>query len=135
MAGTVTSDEMLVLERMFRIDYPETMRDIARCAYQAMMADSRNAVPNPRRFSRLAALSIKIANRISEDMGGGNLYINKSVSMQLSDRNWEMYRKFNGHNYRDLARLYKLTEVQVRNIINACAEHEYRTRQLALPEC
>lgn len=135
MAHTVTSDEIMVLEKMFRVDYPETMRDIARCAFQVLMGEHRNSVPNPRRFSRLAALAIKIANRISEDMGGGNLYIHKAVSMQISDRNWEMYRKFNGHNYRDLARLYKLTEVQVRNIINACAEHEYRTRQLALPEC
>lgn len=135
MWHTVTSDEIMVLEKSFRMDYPETMRDIARCAYQTLMGEHRNSVPNPRRHARLAVLSIKIANRISEDMGGGNLYINKSVSMQLSDRNWEMYSKFNGHNYRDLARLYKLTEVQVRNIINACAEHEYRTRQLALPDC
>lgn len=132
MAKSVTSDEMLVLEKMFRIDYPETMRDIARCAYQTLMGEHRNSVPNPRRYARLAALAIKVANRVSEDMGGGNLYIHKSVTMQLNDRNWEMYRKFNGHNHRSLARSYKLTEVQVRNILNACAEHEYRTRQLSI---
>lgn len=132
MAQSVTAEEMLVLEQMFRIDYPETMRDIARCAYQTLMSESRNSVPNPRRFARLASLAIKVANRISEDMGGGNLYIHKAVAMQISDRNWEMYRKFNGHNHRNLARAYKLTEVQVRNIINACAEHEYRTRQLSI---
>lgn len=50
--------------------------------------------------------------------GGQNLYIPKRESLERDGRNREIKARFNGGNYRDLATLFRLSERQVRKIIN-----------------
>lgn len=50
--------------------------------------------------------------------GGSNIYIAKSDKITNLKRDAEIYRRFNGDNYYQLAREYNLSERAVRDIIN-----------------
>ena len=50
--------------------------------------------------------------------GGQNLYIPKLDSLEREGRDREIRARFNGANYRALARQFRLSERQIRKIIN-----------------
>lgn len=50
--------------------------------------------------------------------GGQNLYIPKRESLEREGRDREIRARFDGGNYRDLAAQFRLSERQVRKIIN-----------------
>ena len=50
--------------------------------------------------------------------GGQNLYIPKRESLERAARDREIRTRFNGGNYRSLAAQYRLSERQIRKIIN-----------------
>ncbi|MDE6798326.1 MAG: DNA-binding protein [Ruminococcus sp.] len=50
--------------------------------------------------------------------GGSSIYINKTDTITRSGRNAEIQQKFNGSNYRELAKEYGLSEPSVRRIVN-----------------
>ncbi len=56
--------------------------------------------------------------RLVTNYGGSQIYINKSDTVTRPDRNEEIRRKFNGANYRQLAREYGLSEPSIRKIVN-----------------
>lgn len=50
--------------------------------------------------------------------GGQNLYIPKRESLEREGRDRDIRARFDGGNYRDLARQYRLSERQIRKIVN-----------------
>ena len=50
--------------------------------------------------------------------GGSHIYINKADTLTRENRNSEIKEKFNGSNYRELAREYNLSEITIRNIVD-----------------
>jgi len=50
--------------------------------------------------------------------GGQNLYIPKRESLEREGRDRDIRARFDGGNYRDLARQYRLSERQIRKIIS-----------------
>ena len=50
--------------------------------------------------------------------GGQNLYIPKRESLEREGRDRDIRSRFDGGNYRALARQYRLSERQIRKIIN-----------------
>lgn len=50
--------------------------------------------------------------------GGQNLYIPKRESLEREGRDRDIRARFNGGNYRDLARQYRLSERQIRKIVS-----------------
>lgn len=50
--------------------------------------------------------------------GGQNLYVPKRESMERERRDREIRSRFNGGNYRALAAQFRLSERQIRKIIN-----------------
>ena len=50
--------------------------------------------------------------------GGSSIYINKTDTITRSGRNAEIQQKFNGSNYRELAKEYGLSEPSIRRIVN-----------------
>ena len=50
---------------------------------------------------------------------GCRIYIRKPERLAKPDRDAEIYRKFNGNNYRELAREFQLSESAVRKILNS----------------
>ena len=50
--------------------------------------------------------------------GGSSIYINKTDTITRFGRNTEIQQKFNGSNYRELAKEYGLSESGIRKIVN-----------------
>ena len=66
--------------------------------------------------------------RLSSVIGGGQVYWPKAVAYHLSPRNAQMCAEFRG-DYKVLARKYKLTETQVRNIVDGWQDERFMARQ------
>lgn len=64
------------------------------------------------------SLGLKAYLTLSVLCGGQNLYIPKREALERAARNREIQSQFNGSNYRALAIQYRLSERQIRKIIN-----------------
>lgn len=63
-------------------------------------------------------IGIEAYRKLVEHYGGSSIYINKYDTITRPERNDEIRRKFNGSNYRELAKEYGLSETGIRKIIN-----------------
>ena len=63
-------------------------------------------------------IGLEAYRKLVEHFGGSSIYINKIDTVIRSERNNEICRKFNGSNYRELAKEYGFSETGIRNIIN-----------------
>lgn len=78
-------------------------------------------------------LGLLAAEKLRDTYGGAQLYIARGTALTLCRRDLEMYEKFNGINYGELARQFDLSERRVRQVINRVLKEEFRKRQPALP--
>ena len=63
-------------------------------------------------------LGLKVFVRLAALCGGQDLYIPKLESLERSGRDREIRARFDGGNYRALAVQFRLSERQIRKIIN-----------------
>ena len=63
-------------------------------------------------------VGIEAYRKLVENYGGSSIYINKADTVTRSERNTEIWKNFNGSNYRELAKQYGLSEPSIRRIIN-----------------
>jgi Mor family transcriptional regulator len=106
--------------------YPEILADFVAKAVERLAA---------RGLERVLAQDIawELAEMMRKDWGGqGNLYIPKGLDYDLSKRDLEIFRKFNGANYLALAQEYGVTDRQIRSIVNKVREVEFLKRQGSL---
>ncbi len=73
------------------------------------------------------ALSIEAALKLSKCFGGMRLYIPKIEGLLRSNRDEQIRMNFNGINHRELAQKYKLSESQIRTIVQKHAKPLRRT--------
>lgn len=64
------------------------------------------------------ALGLDVFLALTDLCGGQSLYIPKTESLQRDGRDREIRARFNGGNYRALAAQFRLSERQIRKIIN-----------------
>ncbi|QDF95156.1 hypothetical protein CJ010_00605 [Azoarcus sp. DD4] len=107
-------------------DYPEALGLIATAAY-AWLTTRLKLDHQP---AAEAALSIAEAAR--KELGGGMLYIPKGTAWELSARDREIYARFRGDNYDQLAREFQLTEMRIRQIVDRCRRTDLKDRQAGL---
>lgn len=62
-------------------------------------------------------IGIEAYRKLVAVYGGCSIYVGKSDAVTNSIRDDEIYSKFDGKNYRELARIYNLAENTVRDII------------------
>jgi Mor family transcriptional regulator len=62
-------------------------------------------------------LSIEAAVKLSQNFGGMRIYIPKIEGLLRSNRDEQIRKEFNGANHIPLARKYKLSESQIRTIV------------------
>jgi len=77
-------------------------------------------------------MTFSLVEDIRTEIGGVQQYIPRGLSFKLSQRDQEIWQKFAGDNYDTLAREYRLTEMQVRNIIKRARQRDTATRQGSL---
>lgn len=126
----VTAEESAVLEAVLDPAYPEMLREVAHHLYATLVRTDplRTVLGLP----ALAEIAFGQTERLSFEMGGGNFYMHKGTAFRLSSRDREMCRKFTGRNYHKLAREYNLSEMRVRQIIDAWQKEEFAKRQAGL---
>jgi len=72
----------------------------------------------PEDFQMVAeTLSIEDALKMSKSFGGMTIYIPKIENLLRMNRDEQIRKEFNGTNHRPLARKYKLSETQIRTIV------------------
>jgi Mor family transcriptional regulator len=111
--------------------YPENLRMVAEWLFVQLVEDEEiTEIPmSPTRLTELALLALRQTERLSAEIGGMNFYLNKGVRYRASLRDREMFERFNGRNYDELARTYGLTPMRVRQIIGAMMVDEVARRQ------
>lgn len=136
----VSAAEMAVLEQRLPIGMADGMRDLALCLFEALvLGDERAGTPAPadawaKQLQQLANQVLAQLQHLAQELGGrGGIYIAKGLIAQLSARDHEMCTKFRGNNYRELAHEYGLTEMRVRQIVDAWQREQYEKRQGRLP--
>ena len=63
-------------------------------------------------------IGIEAYRKLVEHYGGSRIYIEKSDTITRPNRNDEIRKKFDGGNYLQLAREYKLSEQTIRRIVD-----------------
>ena len=116
------------------VGYSDSMVLIARTIYSELLNQHQKSVDNPNRKQRLAKLTVAVMNRLSRELGGDSYYITITNAMELTERNWAMFKEFKGNNYKELSKKYGMTNAHTRKIINACQRKVYSERQMSLLE-
>lgn len=107
--------------------YPEVLRTMAVELYVQLTSTPALAAVLP--ANDAALMAFRVTEAVRQTHSGMSFYIGKGVQYECSARDREIYSRFNGMNYVELARQYDLTEMRVRQIINACREEDRRRRQ------
>lgn len=108
--------------------YPENLRTVAEWLF-VQAAEDEEPAPSAQRLDQLALLALRQTERLSTEIGGAALYLNKGIRYRATLRDRDMYERFNGRNYDELARAYGLTSMRVRQIISAMLADDLARRQ------
>lgn len=106
----------------FPSNYPDVLEHIGQIVYRELRAHGICR-------EKSAEIAIGTTDSVGREFGGSQIYVPRGVSYRLSQRDAEIFRKFKGDNYAQLAREYQLTEVRVRSIIKDCLEFERLVKQ------
>lgn len=120
--------QLAPLHQQLDAGYPENLRTVAEWLFVQLVEDEEVA-PTPERLHKLATLALRQTERLSAEEGGRNFYLGKGLRYRASLRDREMYERFNGRNYIDLAREYHLTPTRVRQIMDAMHQDDISRRQ------
>lgn len=74
-------------------------------------------------------VGLAAADAVRRHFGGEQVYIPKGLALAISERDREIWRKFNGRNHLELAKEYGLTARQIYSIIARVKEEEFQKRQ------
>lgn len=131
----LSADEAAVLDAALPEGMTEPMRELAWYLFEALVRRSPPATRELRQHGLrdMAATVIAQMDNIASNLGGGAIYFAKGVAVALDARDRAMCAKFTGNNYRELAREYDLTEMRVRQIINAWLRERFEKCQGRLP--
>ncbi|MBS0401100.1 MAG: hypothetical protein JSS18_01245 [Proteobacteria bacterium] len=135
----ITAAEAQVLEATLPQGLTEPMREVALCLFEALaLQDGRAGSKHPNddwrsALQRLAQQVLAQLAHMAATLGGGAIYLAKGIAVHLSARDREMCAQFRGNNYAQLARAYGLTEMRVRQIVDAYQREAFLRRQHVLP--
>lgn len=81
---------------------------------------------------RAHKIGLEVAKEFSAKHGGGQLYLPKGTSLEIEERDWQMWEEYDGSNIKQLAKKHKMTERQAYNRIARCRAEWDRKHQLQL---
>lgn len=74
-------------------------------------------------------IAFEITEGLRREHGGGQFYLARNLDHDLEPRDLEIWRKFNGKNYFELAKEFNLSDVRVREIIEEQRQANIRKNQ------
>ena len=134
----ITAAELAVLEGVLPDGLTPDMQGVAQCLFTALaLQDPRagQAQPVGAWLATLRAMAFAVAVQLQylcTHMGGAAIYLAKGIAVHLSARDRKMCSEFRG-DYKSLARKYGLTEMRVRQIVDAWQREKYLARQQGMP--
>lgn len=99
--------------------------DLARLVAEALSAEGLGP-------DRARKIGLQTAEKVRDAYGGQPLYVPKGLCMLVSERDQEIYRRFNGRNHHRLAKEHGLTVRQIYSIVAKVREEEFQRRQMGL---
>lgn len=130
MSKLPTAKDLAPVAAVLDPAYPELLREATEILF-LQLVDEEASPPDEPRSLRLAQIALAQVERLSEVIGGGAPYWPKAVRFRLTPRNRQMCSEFRG-DYKPLARKYKLTEQQVRNIVDEWQREQFARKQSPL---
>lgn len=141
--GYLTEGEALVLTHALPVGMTEPMQELAYVLYEALVLQDPRAAqsqawrkaPQGEWLQMLTAMARTVCVQVThaaQEIGGRQLYISRGVS-DLSERDRAICGEFNGRNHVQLAKKYDLTEMRVRQILEAFQREQFARRQGKLP--
>lgn len=130
----MTAAEVAVLDAQLPEKLTPDMRSVAVAMFEALvLLDERAGTARPdgawlKQLQRWANQVLAQMQHLATEVGGQAIYFAKGVSMHLSARDREMCGRFRG-DYKALAREYGLTEMRVRQIVDAWQREQFLRRQ------
>ena len=133
----ITQAELAVLEAMLPAGLTPDMRDVAQCLFEALVLQDPRCGQVPvglwvEQLQAWAELTLLQLQHLANEKGGVAVYLAKGITAHLSARDRKMCAEFRG-DYKSLARRYNLTEMRVRQIVDAWQSAQFLTRQRGLP--
>lgn len=133
----MTAAEVAVLECQLPPGLTPDMRDVALCLFEALLLEDERCGNRPdggwgQQLETWARQVLMQLQHLAAEKGGAAIYLAKGVAVHLSARDREMCAKFRG-DYKVLAREYDLTEMRVRQIVDAWQREQFLRRQAMLP--
>jgi len=134
----VSEAELHVLESQLPEGLTPDMHDVALCLFEALvLADERCGRDQVDgdwlvQLQVWATQALMQLQHLATQKGGVAVYLAKGVSVHLSARDRLMCAEFRG-DYKLLARKYGLTEMRVRQIVDAWQRARFLERQRGLP--
>ncbi|CAM3350453.1 Mor transcription activator family protein [Paracidovorax anthurii] len=119
--------DLAALHAILPLGFPAAMAEIAEQLYLQLLEEPI-ARDRADREHAMAATAFRLVERLSAELGGVNLYLHKGVGYRLTPRNRQMCDEFRG-DYKALARKYKLSEQQVRNIVDTWQREAFLQKQ------
>jgi hypothetical protein len=136
----ISAAELAALEGRLPVGLTESMREVALCLFEALvLADERAGTTAPagdwaQQLAQWATQVLAQLQHLAHEMGGrGGIYIAKGLVAQLSARDEAMCARFKGNNYAELAREFGLSDMRVRQIVDAYLREQFEKRQGNLP--
>ncbi|MEG0920308.1 MAG: Mor transcription activator family protein [Comamonas sp.] len=135
----MTSAEAAILDGLLPVGMTPDMRDVAMCLYEALVLNDCRAGqvgPSAEWLAQLNTWANQVLmqlQRLADQKGGHPLYIAKGIAVHLTARDRTICAGFRGNNYRELARKNGLTEMRVRQIVDAFQREQFLRRQGNLP--
>lgn len=99
--------------------------DLARLVSEALT--SSGADPEQAR-----QIGLKASEHVRQTYGGEPIYVPKGLALVVTERDREIWRKYDGTNHHRLAKEYKLTTRQIYNIVARVREEDFQRRQMGL---
>lgn len=111
------------------VHFPDTYPEIYDSMGQVVVRQLHN-MGMPAAEAKQGAINIMEA--IRTELGGGGFYLAKGQKHDLSQRDMQIYERFNDTNHFQLSREFDLTEMQIRNVIKkvTAAMRAKRQKQL-----
>lgn len=124
-------DAVLYIDRLYDDRYPELVRHIATELFVTLMESPQVSQLGE---AWVATLVYQVGEHVRETFGGIGVYIPKGSSYGCAMRDREIYARFRGDNYDELARETGLTVRRVQQIVSRCRAEDRRLRQRSLFE-
>ena len=129
--AVVRGEDLAALHALLDPAYPDNLRTIAEWLFVQLVEDwdLLGIKLNADSQANLALVALRQTERLSTEEGGNALYLNKGVSYRASLRDRDMFERFNGNNYEQLAKQHRISTMRVRQIMGAMLASEKARRQ------